>query len=369
MNKLIVSIGACLLSCALFSCGENSVLEEVDNSGDALQTKSSVDVPYYVQEDGSLCFRSTEDYFAVTDSLIKLTDQELNNWEKTIGFVSYRSYVDKFVNEVEEAYNDEDFNKFNQLLNEHAEYIYLDTDSLVKPIIKSKTYQCITNQDGVFYLGDIKNVVGETSVYAVGKGRSMSPKISYVITGNTRDVTDVIGYEEYSYKKADYTKMVISSCSLVKNVVLSDTQGNNTSCVQFQIFVDGKRKKGSWKHYSTSYAVKDILCKFRNIPSAVNGDQTLKCVRDTVFSHPGLDDAGISSSHTFIYNLGLSVRNYTEPIQHAACIHYKAMTGGTNPEGLGYNYANGKYGMDEDHTAGNCANNVCGEHDNVHSGK
>jgi len=33
-------IGTCLFSCALFSCGENSVLEEVDNSGDAPQTKS-----------------------------------------------------------------------------------------------------------------------------------------------------------------------------------------------------------------------------------------------------------------------------------------------------------------------------------------
>ncbi len=69
-----------------------------------------------------------------------------------MGFVSYRSYVNKFVNEVEEAYNDEDFDKFDQLLNKYAEYIYLDTDSLVKPVIKSKTYQCITNKDGVFYL-------------------------------------------------------------------------------------------------------------------------------------------------------------------------------------------------------------------------
>ena len=369
MNKLIMFIGTCLFSCALFSCGENSVLEEVDNSGDAPQTKSSVDVPCYVQGDGSLCFRSTKDYFAVTDSLIKLTDQELNNWEKTMGFVSYRSYVNKFVNEVEEAYNDEDFDKFDQLLNKYAEYIYLDTDSLVKPFIKSKTYQCITNKDGVFYLGDVKNVVDETSVYSIGKERSMSPRISYVMTGNAREVTDVIGYKEYSYKKADYTKMVITSCSLLRNVVLTDTQGTNEACIQFHIFVDGKRKKGSWKHYSTSYAVEQIECVFKNIPLTVNEDQTLKSIGDFELSHPGLDEADVSDNHTFVYNLGLSVRNYTKPVQHAACIHYKAITGGTNPEGLGYNYANGKYGMDEDHNAGNCAKKVCDEHDNVHSGE
>ena len=31
---------------------------------------------------------------------------------------------------------------------------------------------------------------------------------------------------------------------------------------------------------------------------------------------------------------------------------------------IGYNYANGKYDMDEDHNAGNCAKKVCDEHDN-----
>ena len=58
------------------------------------------------------------------------------------------------------------------------------------------------NKDGVFYLGDVKNVVDETSVYSIGKERSMSPRISYVMTGNAREVTDVIGYKEYSYKKS-----------------------------------------------------------------------------------------------------------------------------------------------------------------------
>lgn len=36
MKNLIVSIGTCLLSCALFSCSENVVLDEVDNSTGSL---------------------------------------------------------------------------------------------------------------------------------------------------------------------------------------------------------------------------------------------------------------------------------------------------------------------------------------------
>lgn len=370
MKKLLVSISVCMSSLALFSCSENAVLEENFNEASVLRTKASVDEPYYVQGDGTLRFRSVNDYFAVTDSLIKLTDQELAAWEGSIGFESYRSYVGKFISEVEEAYNYDDLEKFNSLLNEYSEYIYLDTDSLVKPVIQSKTYQIVANKDGAFYLGDVRNQVDATSVYAVENKRSMSTRIPYVVSSNTRGLTDIIGYDEFSYKKADYTKMVISSCSLVKNVVLTDAQGNNFSCVQFQIFVDGKKFKRGWKHYSTTYGVKDIICKFKNIPVTVNEDQTLKSSEDLVFSHPGFDDTkSESENHTFVYDLGAVVKNYTAPIQHAACIHYKAVTGGTNPEGLGYNYAGGKYATDEDHNAGNCAPRICSLHSNVHSGE
>lgn len=97
-------------------------------------------------------------------------------------------------------------------------------------------------------------------------------------------------------------------------------------------------------------------------------DQTLKDTGDFLFSHPGRDEAGESKNHTFVYNIGLSVKNYTRPIQHATCIHYKAITWGTDPEGIGYNYCSGKYGIDKDHNNNECASNVCSLHPNVHSG-
>lgn len=369
MKSLIVSIGTCLLSCALFSCSENATLDEVGNVGVDPQTKSVTDVPYFVQADGSLNFRSTNDYFAVTDSLIKLSDEELNNWEKAIGFVSYRSYVDELIGEVEDAFNDENYDKAKSLLNDYSKYIYLDKDSLVKPLISSKNYQIITNKNGVFYLGDVQNVVDHNFIYAVGKERSVSPKISYVITNNSRTIDDPIQYKEYSYPKEDGTKMVITSCSVVRNIALTDAQGNNHSCVQFQIFVDGKRHKRGWKHYSTTYFVKDIICIFKDVPLTVREDQTLNSTGDYKFEHSGTDSAGESKNHTFVYNIGKVVKNYTRPIQNAACIHYKAITGGTAPEGIGYNYANKNYGIDTNHSKGECAKDVCSIHSNVHSGE
>lgn len=370
MKNLIVSIGTCLLSCALFSCNENAIVEEVDNGGGILQTKSAIDAPYSLRADGSLSFRNVDDYFAVTDSLIKLNDEDFVNWENSIGFVSYRSYVDKLTDEVEEAINDSNSDKVSSLLNDYAKFISLDEDSIVKPNIKSETYRRITNKDGVFYIGDLKNVVDETSIYAVDNGmtRSVSPKLSYVITNNLRGLADPINYTEYSYIKKDETKMVITKCSLVKNIALTDAQGKNFSCVQFQIYVDGKRSKRGWKHYSTGYTVKDITCVFKDIPTAVYPDETLKSTGDYLFTHPGEDSQGKSKNHTFVYNIGLAVKNFTNPIQHAACIHYKAMTWGTQPEGIGYNYSNNQYGIDKNHNDNKCADKVCSLHSNVHSG-
>lgn len=370
MKNLIVSIGTCLLSCTLFSCNENAIVEEVDNGGGILQTKSAIDAPYSLRADGSLSFRNVDDYFAVTDSLIKLNDEDFVNWENSIGFVSYRSYVDKLTDEVEEAINDSNSDKVSSLLNDYAKFISLDEDSVVKPIIKSETYRRITNKDGVFYIGYLKNVVDETSIYAVDNGmtRSVSPKLSYVITNNMRGIEEPIYYKEYLYTKSDNTKRVITTCSIVKNVALTDAQGNSMSSIQFQIFVDGKRNKRGWKHYSTAYFVKDITCLFKNIPLSTNVDGTVKTSGDFLFEHPGQDSAGESKNHTFVYNLGKSVKNYTTPIQHAACIHYKAMTRGTLPEGIGYNYSDREYGIDENHNKNLCAEDVCSLHSNVHSG-
>lgn len=76
-----------------------------------------------------------------------------------------------------------------------------------------------------------------------------------------------------------------------------------------------------------------------------------------------------SYPHLFTYNIGVAVKNYTYPIQHAVCIHYKATTWGTAPEGIGYNYSNNKYGIDTEHKKENCASKVCDIHSNIHCGK
>lgn len=371
MKNLIVSIGTCLLSCVLFSCSENVVLDEVDNTAGNLQTRSMIDAPYYVQGDGTLCFRSVEDYFSVTDSLVRLTDSEFNNWEKSIGFESYKSYVDGLIDEIEEAFNDDNYDKANSLLNDYSKYIYLDNDSIIQPVISSNTYRHITNKDGVFYLGDLQNIVNDKYIYAVSKERTVSSMVPYILTNNARSEEEAIRYERYSYIKEDDTKMVISSPSILRNVVLTDVQGANISQIQLELFVDGKRHKRGWKHYSTGYSVKEILCRFKSIPLSIKNDGTLKSSGDFTFSHPAENNSGSSESkyHAFTYNIGVAVKNYTYPIQHAVCIHYKATTWGTAPEGIGYNYSNNKYGIDTEHKKENCASKVCDIHSNIHCGK
>ena len=360
MKNLIVSIGTCLLSCALFSCNENTMLEEVDSEGANPQTKSAVDVPYYVKEDGSLCFTSVENYYATTDLLMNFSNKEFRNWEKQNGFTSYRTYTNSIIDEIEDAQNDNDQMKVSSLLSKYSEYVYINNDSIVMPIIQANAYRCVTNKDGVFYLNDIKNVVNGKYIYAEASNmaKNASIKYPYVISNNLlRDEEEHVDYNNLEYTKSDNTKSVNASCKLIRHLVSKDAQGTFYAIVQFEVTCFGRRNKkwGGWQRYSTSHSIENIHCHFKNIPVSVKSDGTLGSLAvDYPFDHDGIDQIDDDSKYGVkTYNMGIIVKNYAKPLTSAQCIHFMVKTGGTAPEGLGYNYYKNNY---------NDKNNTCSDH-------
>lgn len=65
--------------------------------------------------------------------------------------------------------------------------------------------------------------------------------------------------------------------------------------------------------------------------------------------------------------MDFSVRNMSQPLQLPDCIHFKAETWGTSPEGAGYNYYKGSYLEPSVCLAIGGASNICPIHKNVHS--
>lgn len=360
MKSLIVYIGTCLLSCALFSCSENATLDEVGNETSLVKTKSVDDLSYYVREDGALCFSSVENYYSITNLLVNMTQEEYENWEKQNRFTSYRTFTNGIIDEIENAQYRGDESNVKELLSTYSKYVYMNKDSIIMPIIQSNSYRCITNKDGVFYLNDVKNIVDDKYIYTEPNSMTKSSPIkhSYIISNKLlRDEDEHVAYDNKEYKKSDNTKSVNANCKLIRHIVHKDAQGTFYALVQFEVTCFGRRNKkaGGWQRYNTSHTIENIHCHFKNIPVSVKPDGTLESLDvDYYLDHDAIDQIDTNSKYGVItYDLGITVKNYARPLTSAQCIHFMVKTGGTYPEGLGYNYYNNYY---------NDKNNTCSEH-------
>lgn len=153
-STMVLGLTVALLS----SCNGNDIVEETAMSN--VKTKAIEQVKSRCSVvDGILHFSSTDDYYALTDSLCKLSDVEFENWENQNNFLSYRTYVNRIIDEIESAQNENDVDKVSSLLKEYSNYVYLSEEDFVQPVILATSYRSIVNKDGIFYFNDTENVV------------------------------------------------------------------------------------------------------------------------------------------------------------------------------------------------------------------
>lgn len=354
---------------ALVSCSQTDVLENTP-TGVLLTRSTSLETPFYVESDGALNFRSIEDYFQLSDSLISLSESEYRKWATVNHFDSYQTFTDNIIDAIYTAM-DNDPSEVTNLLEKNKQYVFMTVDSLVYPVVQSKTYRNILNKDGVFYIGGVKNVVdGRYVTLATTDNFRSVHKIEYLnpISSNMR--SEQIIFDKYDYTKKDKTKKTYADCCLIKNTAFEDTHGANQTMVQFQINVDGKRKKlAGWKHYTTAYWVSQITCIFNGIPTELYPNGSIKTYGTKTLSVPAEVSLPEGKSGSYVKNLmDFSVRNMTEPLKSPDCIHFKAGTRGTHPEGAGYNYYKGGY-IDSDLCIKNdpSIKDICPIHHNVYS--
>ena len=257
-STMVLGLTVALLS----SCNGNDIVEETAMSN--VKTKAIEQVKSRCSVvDGILHFSSTDDYYALTDSLCKLSDVEFENWENQNNFLSYRTYVNRIIDEIESAQNENDVDKVSSLLKEYSNYVYLSEEDFVQPVILATSYRSIVNKDGIFYFNDTENVVDGRYVYVNNKSvnqRGRSIKQEYVVYGTpltkaTPNTTE-INFVTVAYTKEDGTKRVYGAPKIFRNVVNKDNVGNFMVQYEFYVNVDGKKKRPTgWKHYSTGYGI------------------------------------------------------------------------------------------------------------------
>ena len=372
MIKTNLFLTVCASAFLLASCqSEDDVLNNASN--ESLSTRAMVDenAPYYVGADGALNFKSSEDYFALCDSLAQLDEDAYHAWEQEMHFESYRSYTDKMIDEVNAAWDENNEQKATSLLQKYSNYIYMNADSTVWPVIISRAYQNVANKDGVFYVNGAKNVVDSQYVtLASAKGRSVH-RIAYVpLNQTTREANITVPLRELNYIKKDGTKRVYATFSLLKNVNFQDNNGSNMTMLQVQVNINGKKKKlTGWKDYTTGYYIEDCHGIFNGIPIAIdkNGNIAEMESNKEIVCTDARVEMPRGTRGIYVDNLmDFAVKNYTEPILNPTCVHFKAMTSGTIPEGVGYNYYQGKYFEPVDQCVQG-SKNICPKHQNVYS--
>jgi hypothetical protein len=146
---VLLGLGACSADLAT----PESEAEKPDVSKDAIT----------VDADGVLHFDSPETFFATIGTLSKLSPAELDAWEDSRGFVSYRREFETVMRQVSGAAT-EDIS--NTLLKRNADIVGMENDRLV-PRLQAFGYRALTPRSGLFYVdGTIHKVTPELVVTA-----------------------------------------------------------------------------------------------------------------------------------------------------------------------------------------------------------
>ncbi|MDD2634650.1 MAG: hypothetical protein PHW82_04050 [Bacteroidales bacterium] len=194
-----------------------------------------------VDEDGIIVFKDFAEFNIVIDKLIELDKNERNQWENTIGFKSYMSYIESLLSE----FDDIEFDyQIYEILSKYPEDFYLDhlpnEDSSVELLIPTTIYSYFSSSSGMYIIGD--------TIYRVGK--------EYVLKTNIEHKNDLM--------KEDLTSF-----------------GNDDNCSKYQSFrYKGEfRTKGCGGHEFLDQTVYD--------PSWCNNDRRLSLQINTAYVETG----------------------------------------------------------------------------------
>jgi hypothetical protein len=260
MKKSLIIFSFLLIA---FSCKEEieknfpqASLKNYDVLGSSLEVK-----------DGTLHFGSN--FFEVTEILTKMTEEELDQWEKQVGFKSFRSFIKEIYERTSEMDN------FNEMwLVENYPNVFRNVNESVFPIIESPIDRIICNQFGEYYTAGVYNrVLRDRLISVVNPCKEKIEKALLIEKSN--------GYEGiYSFPHRSVESDLKNTCIDFYHVIRrnSDREVNmqmkvevKTSVVQnfpfdykvqrYYVFwqVWGRKKNfwGNWVQYDTDLYVED----------------------------------------------------------------------------------------------------------------
>jgi len=152
MKNLSFFISSVLIASLFFSCNKEQVDEKISlNVLEPLVDENS----NYIVKNGILCFNSAEDFIKLNDKLSTMDIEEIADWEKSIGFTSFRTEYFAALERIDTISN---LDEYKQVLNENFDLLY-EKDSVLYPVVRQTSYQRTANRNGIFVINDVVSKV------------------------------------------------------------------------------------------------------------------------------------------------------------------------------------------------------------------
>lgn len=304
-----------------------------------LKTKS-IEMSYQII-DGILHVDSLEVLSELVDSLRKMSDEELFEWEKTNNFYSlyhaiYDAEEDIFVDSL----------LFESKLEKYKDLVYLNEAGFVEPQVISNFYQLVCNNEGYFYVGEFRHQVTSTEIIAQDMKRRSIEKRNYIVTNSQQ--TRAEARPRFPLASASYTgnkRRVNVVAVYYRDMARHPTRGWEGQQKLMIESVAGKKVLGSYKKYKTLHLF-DVLAFFchRGAYKKSDGTYDYRVVR-----YEGLGGGGsVGEERSFTRDYPLSPDNLWIPEAYIQVresdihiLQVRAKTRGTGDSGAVINYLGG----------------------------
>ncbi len=258
MKKLFFFISFAILF--FNSCQKETVFEmSANKESDNIQT---IEVKVV---NGVLTFTDGNAFSKMSEVLSNMNETELFEWEKSIGFKSYKRAFTEFNDKLNETKTEEEFNR---ILDENKSLYKMNGD-MIESRFPVEFYATLVNTDGCYAINTNKYVVDDKNIYIENEKKEF---ISYIIS-TQNDVKAPVNAEVI---KECNKRRVIGNTTLylvVWNGVDPFTRApTQLQQLKYEVKSRGYKKYlGNWHLYRTDHSFEKIILNTR-VPYEINYD-------------------------------------------------------------------------------------------------
>ncbi len=191
-----------------------------------------------------MVFSSHEDFQQTIDHISHMSDEELNAWEKSNGFTSFRTVLNQAYAELDAIETAEQEFAFQEKYKD----VISSSDDQYLPLIEIKLYQCIANREGIYETNGYLNKIMGDYIVTVKKDEYDKLNLVSVIPEDKKSLERMgIRITQYASTDPNTTGRLSSTCSTYE---VASYFHNESNCRHDrEVYISGK----SYIALSTSY--------------------------------------------------------------------------------------------------------------------